>query len=491
MRRLRLPKKLYGGALRSLVQVAPAAYVAGTIAAITCFMHRRRDDGCVEPGFKHEVGVWLMGEGACDEGKEGNRFQYLTEGSPATMGTHLKQLWTQLRGRADLQDDDEEVGPLHAPVKAAGTISGREIVKLQKAITEQLDNAEFSRIDAAMRRRPASDPFRKQWMSLNRYSTQFVASVPVSAGMTLSNTHLRIAFEMYFNMPYKAQKDLHVKHGGQLVRNGKATRWTNMGHALTSTAQKNLTDWRHDEMKWLLDRILSDAQIPHECEVRGLFTQVVRQGDRARQGLIPDFKCEYTHGIEVLQDVKCITMCKSNYTQARVHKRADAVNFYAHKVMGFYRTKARRADRDAGHPLGTMGPVEAKLAEFPCVDGLVFGAYGEASDDVEELVKQASRNEASIFWRQMGARSMEEARKVIVQRSRMNLGVAAVRSHARLKANRLREVVNGADGVAGRAAKERRARSKAAHKRRADAYYHHFRPDGGSSGEKMRTRMLE
>ena len=72
---------------------------------------------------------------------------------------------------------------------------------------------------------------------------------------------------------------------------------------------------------------------------------------------------------------------------------------------------------------------------------LVWGAYGEASDDVHQLLEVVVEAEAERSWRALGARSSSEARSVIhtslTTRTVRSWGINAVREMAR---HRLRRV---------------------------------------------------
>ena len=71
------------------------------------------------------------------------------------------------------------------------------------------------------------------------------------------------------------------------------------------------------------------------------------------------------------------------------------------------------------------------------VRGLVFGAYGEWSWDVEWLLEAAARAAAARSWRRMGCSAETVAYGLIVASYRRRLGVVAVREMAR---HRLRRV---------------------------------------------------
>ena len=84
-----------------------------------------------------------------------------------------------------------------------------------------------------------------------------------------------------------------------------------------------------------------------------------------------------------------------------------------------------------------MGPLEAEVKRHGRIDGLVFGAYGEASSDVEQLVQKIAAGSAQRHWRGMGARDVMEAKSILIARARKWLGVEAVGGHAMLKLDRL------------------------------------------------------
>ena len=65
------------------------------------------------------------------------------------------------------------------------------------------------------------------------------------------------------------------------------------------------------------------------------------------------------------------------------------------------------------------------------VRGLVFGAYGEWSSDVEWLLEEAAHTAARRDWRRMGCSSESVAYSRIVASYRRRMGVVAVREMAR------------------------------------------------------------
>ena len=69
--------------------------------------------------------------------------------------------------------------------------------------------------------------------------------------------------------------------------------------------------------------------------------------------------------------------------------------------------------------------------------GLVYGAYGEASDDVHALIDIAATKLAEQQWRVAGARSASEMRSFIKSRCYRRVGLRAVQAFARHRLDRV------------------------------------------------------
>ena len=83
-----------------------------------------------------------------------------------------------------------------------------------------------------------------------------------------------------------------------------------------------------------------------------------------------------------------------------------AVDRRASTLPREYNEKAKSIDSlYGGVPDGVVGPVQAKLHSFPPLRKWVFGAWGEASEDVHSLVHDLATSRAkitSMYW--MGGR---------------------------------------------------------------------------------------
>ena len=116
----------------------------------------------------------------------------------------------------------------------------------------------------------------------------------------------------------------------------------------------------------------------------------------------------------------------------------------AEKVAAEYVRKAQRTDQTyCGTAPGTVGPVEARLRTFDKTVPLVFGAFGEASAAVEQLIDALAEAGADVHWRAMKAKKREEAKGALVWQLRRRWGMAAIRGNARLILDRMQFVEYG------------------------------------------------
>ena len=112
----------------------------------------------------------------------------------------------------------------------------------------------------------------------------------------------------------------------------------------------------------------------------------------------------------------------------------------------------RRIGRRAEN--GTVGPVEQHLKSFQCkgklVQQLVFGAFGDVSEDFDVLVQDTATTGARKHWRKMQCKSPAEAFGLIVWKIRKLLGVAILLAQARLVMDGIRWCGPGSAAAASR-----------------------------------------
>ena len=115
----------------------------------------------------------------------------------------------------------------------------------------------------------------------------------------------------------------------------------------------------------------------------------------------------------------------------------------ADQLHNEYVLKARRVDTAyCETPQGQVGPVERKLLSFERVRGLVFGAFGEASLPVHQLVDSLATSRVSVAAPQRGRMGVERSeageRAIVVGQVRRKLSIASIRAqcislHGRLE----------------------------------------------------------
>ena len=228
--------------------------------------------------------------------------------------------------------------------------------------------------------------------------------------------------------------------------------------------------WSHDCVKMRLFGLLRWAGVEVDCEVFNLFSGLIPQQGlsrlekgRKRQGLVPDFRLRVpvaegrrAGGELVLAELKVISSCPTRY-QRNPRATVKAVDRRAATLPGEYVRHARSIDQEyGGVPQGTVGPVEAKLLSFPPLRRWVFGAWGEASEDVHQLVHDLAtarlQHMRVLEGRQRWERRSEAGELAILTgQSRRWLSLEDVRSQARCLLDRV-----GALGAGAAAAAKRR-----------------------------------
>ena len=204
---------------------------------------------------------------------------------------------------------------------------------------------------------------------------------------------------------------------------------------------------RHDFLKMVLARLFRWAKVPYQCEVFNLYAHLIPQDGlnrmergRKRQGLVPDFMLgvvgERNQGSDELAELKVISCCPSRYPVAPPHPRQDrvgtrAVEKRAKMLTAEYRKKAREVDRVYGGGREVeVGRVDRKLTEYGQVRGLVFGAFGEASEGVHNLVQRIAESRVKAMGLQQGRDTYKGEMGVLVGQVRRILSVTAVRAQA-------------------------------------------------------------
>ena len=117
----------------------------------------------------------------------------------------------------------------------------------------------------------------------------------------------------------------------------------------------------------------------------------------------------------------------------------------AGQLQGEYERKARAADRTAGTAEGEIGPVQQRLAQFPPILGLVFGAFGEGSEDIHQLINVLSKQRVMVRGLREGRMGSGQELAEVTGQFRRLLSTAMVRANAGCLLARMGQVGDGVD----------------------------------------------
>ena len=209
---------------------------------------------------------------------------------------------------------------------------------------------------------------------------------------------------------------------------------------------------RHDRIKMAIHSLCIWARVPVTVEVWGLFAHLIpaealtrMERGRKRQALVPDFRLELpcpTGGtMTQLAELKVISCCKSWYTPG---SQVRGTEKRAQQLPGDYRRKARKVDQDVlGVNRELRGPVERRLEEHGDLLGLCFGAWGEASEGVHQLVQSMAESRLAFLGLQRGRPGSEQELGVCVGQIRRRLSMAAVKAQVDCLLGKLHQVGPG------------------------------------------------
>ena len=101
-------------------------------------------------------------------------------------------------------------------------------------------------------------------------------------------------------------------------------------------------------------------------------------------------------------------------------------------------------------------------------EGLVVGAHGECSSDVEDLIDRMVQRGAQRRFREMGFSSAQTAKSTVLAQVRLSIGIEAIRGMARVRLMNLDTILAGQSSA--RAAIHRRFNASARACEQRDAY---------------------
>ena len=326
-----------------------------------------------------------------------------------------------------------------------GATDGSTRQKLVKRL-EEVRGAVFSE---ALKRKP--DTRARQvlaWNNRDKLSTAWLQCLPGPGG--LSNAAFSEALALALSMPSPACRE---RVGMQIGKRGGCVDC--YGDKVMSTQMPG-DHWRtrHDTVKMELASLCTFSKIDHTTEVFGLFAPLIHQQaltrierGRKRQGLVPDFRLKTTNSTGAtryqLAELKIISCCDAWYAPS-AGGNTRAVEKRATGLPANYRRKARDADAEAREQSGdARGPVEQKLEEYGDLVGLVFGAWGEASEDVHTLIQTMSLSRLNSQVRSRGKAASNHELGLITSQIRRRLSQVVIKAQVDCLLSRLHQVGQG------------------------------------------------
>ena len=451
-RRFCLPARYRGCGFRRRADLARVAYVAGFIESAEVFLDRRDVSGALVPGLFPSLHI-TFGAGAFDHG--GPRFHHFTR-AQSDLADEYCEAWQECQRLIHYGVGHTITGPLDVDVAEAGRGHGR---RLQHSITDQIERVTRDELHRDMLSLARTDTRRIAWMSTDRLSSQWVTSHPTGA-IEFSALEMPEIITQYLGRDSPVCRALagrSIPCGWTCRRGGPGPRTCDPeGIQLGLATLPGDDDTRcHDMIGRVLFHITHAAGLRTELSPSHIFDSLVPvaalQAAAARDGrppsIIPDGAVDVALPAVVtargqrrgrerffrryLFDVKTIHAGTFHYHSAHAaEEQAGAVRHRETRVGPDYEAHARKLDR---HFYGSTGthPFLDRLRMYSTTRGAVFGAYGEASADVHDLISAAADSQAQRQWGIMGARTPSEMRAFLVARYRRQLGCTAVLAFAR------------------------------------------------------------
>ena len=159
---------------------------------------------------------------------------------------------------------------------------------------------------------------------------------------------------------------------------------------------------RHDTVKQALVTECLASGLPHDCEVYGLFADLLPaveqeeggelQWGRARQGLVPDFRLQLSSPDGPSFSLAELKICGAGKTWFPRGREGRGTDKRAEGLGKLYRDALSRYDRKYYGTQGEeTGPLVRCLHSFGPLKGLVVGPWGDASRDMHQLIKVLAR----------------------------------------------------------------------------------------------------
>ena len=472
------PIKLGGLGLRSLAETSPAAFVGGVEMSLPHFS----GVGGVCPLLENVVGVV---EGAARWSR------FIAAGSRTAQ--EFSQAWASLQteGRQCAAFLGKEVGlPLSQGVEQAGDSSVDGSTR-RKAVQQRESWRHEVLTKALKEHRDREARPVTVFQNFDKLSGAWLLALPgTSTGLSSSVFAEAMAAHLCLGSPALRSSGWVGRPVGR-----KSVTIDLFGDAVMNCDDLPGDTWRHrhDTVKTALVSECIDAKLPHDCEVYGLFADLLPaaaqvdggglEWNRARQGLIPDFRLRLPTQegtTDSLAELKLTSAGKTWYprgVQGRgTDRRANGLStLYKNKLAGY-------DTRYHGTGPGQSGPLVQRLDSYGKLWGLVVGPWGDGSKDLHSLIKILGESAVAARTRARGWEGGEGELGLVLGQTRRRLSCTFVRAQALCLLARLGQLGPGARMAADR--RKEAKRLETVRRREAQAHWlAHVRGRGlGRSG---------
>lgn len=422
--RLRLPRRLNGGAVRSQLQVHPAAWLGCASTVFTRMRDHRRKDGEIEPGFMPH----LRNVGETVEGQEAKRHEHLLK-SGCYAGRVFHNCWMTLQAEAGNPED----GFFSTPPESLGFHDNQIVDKMQKRITLERENRAEGQLQRLVRRLRRDHPQRVAFRQMDKFGRTLICSLP-TRNCILANRDFQEAMCMYYGLP-NPEYAQHV--GKPILQTGRI--FDSLGLRICCAIMTG-DGWRrgHNSRERQLERLFRASGIDVRTEVDNLFLAYIDDKEGwehlnggKRRALIPDF---LRIQIQQLGDLKVLHWGPTYFASDVCGGTTESRGRRVHKD---YFKKAQWIDVKFNSWTGAKfgGPVCRALAGYGPIKGFVFSQH-RVSSAVKDAVDDCA-NSASAAWARDGARSRKEAKAAYKQGLTKAIGINNYRQFSRLKFDRI------------------------------------------------------
>ena len=459
------PIKLGGLGVRSLVETSPAAFIGGVEMSLPHFIG-------------HEGLCPGLGEVLGDiDGVERWR-DFLARESRTAL--EFGESWTSLSREAEQFASYLDVAlesPLSSSAESAGgcSVDGstrRKLVQQREALRHQV-------LTKALKEHP-DRTFRPAtvFQNFDKLSGAWLLALPGSS-TGLSSPVFAEAMAAHLCLPSPAVQDSGWV-GRSLGRRGEII--DQYGDTVMNCNDLPGDSWRHrhDSGKMAITTECYDAKLPVDCEVYGLFSDLLpaaaegHGGDlewgRSRQGLIPDYRLRLPTpegNSDCLAELKFVSAGVTWFPRGVQGRGTDRRSGL---LQSEYRRKLAKYDQKYhGTSPDQSGPLVRRLDGYGKLWGLVVGPWGDGSKDLHTLVSAVGNSLVAAKARARGWEAGEGELGQAISQIRRRLSCTFIRSQALCLLARLGQLGPGAKAAAHR--RNDALRAESARRREAQAHW--------------------